>query len=394
MLVAVVMAACKNAAEEQEAPARPDSYCIGLYIESGEKAVSRATPAGDYEPGEGYENYIDVTGGDFRVALFTADKADPTADGVLIGQPTDIRLIPQDDSFTGSKRWLLEIEVDAFVRSMIHKGSCKILMLANWRNNYPALEQGTRLSTLFASATPVDYSDGLPVPALTADDKIALFGICQYDDVNLRPNSRVVFDEYLHLLRALAKIEVYNDEASTDLIESVSITRHTTKAMPMPKGVTHQSHYVKGNYDEDYGPGPSLPSATELTEETEPAAFGKDPATGNFIIYVPEYRNIFNGEKRDDDKRARIKVKYRDKMVEYIDFAYYKTTVAADGSGSYSTVDTSKGTDGHFDILRNYWYKYKLKRNQSRVTWTVDVVPYAERYLDPGFGLDYDDGNP
>ena len=89
-----------------------------------------------------------------------------------------------------------------------------------------------------------------------------MFGISQYDNVSLRPDMAAYLGN-LHLLRALAKLKSGITSDSADEIESVALTRHITRAVPMPKGVTHQNHYVKNDYQKDYVLYPRFPQAPD-----------------------------------------------------------------------------------------------------------------------------------
>lgn len=380
-LVTITGAALSSCSDSASEPAEPDipqvtaQYILGLYVQTGDNAGSRA-PSGDYDPGMGYENYIDVPNEDFKVAIFTADAVNTADDGTLICEATDVKVTPQE-SGVGSKRWLLEFQIPATAHDAIDGHSIKVVMMANWRGSYPTLVEGIKLSELFLKSSATDYSTGLPGPVLTADDKIAMFGVCQYDNVQLVANWSTILDERLHLLRALAKIEVWDSPESSAKISSVSLTRYMDKAMPLPAGVTHQKQYVTNKYNEDYGPGPSLPA--EYTEVTTPVQLTK-ASDGHYIIYVPEYQNLERGES----ECAQLIVHYEDGNEFTIDFKYYNEP----------PVDASYKKGDSFNILRNYWYKFEIEREETKLTMSVDVVPYAERYLRPSFGLDVDDGNP
>lgn len=391
-LVTITGAALSSCSDSASEPAEPDipqvtaQYILGLYVQTGDNAGSRA-PSGDYDPGMGYENYIDVPNEDFKVAIFTADAVNTADDGTLICEATDVKVTPQE-SGVGSKRWLLEFQIPATAHDAIDGHSIKVVMMANWRGSYPTLVEGIKLSELFLKSSATDYSTGLPGPVLTADDKIAMFGVCQYDDVQLVPNWSTILDERLHLLRALAKIEVWDSPESTAKISSVSLTRYMNKAMPLPAGVTHQKQYVTNKYNEDYGPGPSLPA--EYTEVTTPVQLTQ-ASDGHYIIYVPEYQNIVKGTEnpREESERMRLELTFNDNETDengaqkkyYIEFGKYDD----DSSQEVSVVKE------YFNICRNYWYKYEVSKDIKKMNVIVDVQPYAEVILRPNFGFERDD---
>ena len=345
-------------------------HTIGLYIHTGHTPLSRATPPGSYDKGSGFENYIDIAGNDLRIALYdTSDNWITT-----IGDPA---VTPFSET-SSSKTYLLEFKVDKDLRQQLGS-SFKVLMLANWRGHYPDLANAGSLSELFDKVSTadywIDYSAGLPSWNLDASDKIAMFGVSQYDGVNLRPDMAAFLGD-LHLLRALAKIEVWESAETADHIKSVSLTRHMTKAVPMPKGVTHQDAYVKNNYDNDYVTYPSLPTGSGMSyscETSDPLPLLRNPADGHYTVYVPEFPN----KSRDGNTRAQLKIEFEqyDAGDYYIDFKYYNDAPEPSVPGEY------------FDILRNYWYQFEVSKLREYLKVEVQVVPYAHVPLKPDFGL-------
>lgn len=386
MVSALALASCSSADEPVTSPDGdgndPGTYILGLYVLTGDNAGSRA-PSGDgeYDRGMGYENYIDMANNDFRVAIFGGSKNSDDIDSWICNAMNPI--VTPLESGIGSKYYLLEFEIPASIKDRIHEKDIKLVMMANWRGNYPTLTDGTELGNLFKMATEtsaIDYSEKLPGPVVKVDDKIAMFGVCEYQNVTLRLGWSTILEERLHLLRSLAKVEVWAADGTVEM-KSVSLTRRNSHAMPMPKGVTSQEDYVKNNYAQDYGAAPSLyPGDIEIDK---PLQLVND-ADGHYIVYVPEYANIAGSAPREEDSRARLKIEYEDGTTRYIDFAYYK---AGDTPLAPSVIDTSKGTLGHFDICRNYWYKFELNKDREV---QVQVVPYAEVSLKPDFGLEVD----
>ncbi|MCM1355358.1 MAG: hypothetical protein NC212_03020 [Staphylococcus sp.] len=401
LLLAVVLGSCSDdsSATPDPGPETGPEYVLGLYVETGDNidSSSRAPSTGTYDPGAGYENYIDIAGGDFRVALFTADKDNPKADnGTLICEAKNPDIVPVESGI-GSKRYLLNFRIPVEDHDLIHGKSIRLVMLANWgADNYPDLEaEGLTLAGLYEAAAgcAITYSatgtgtNFRPYPAypLTAADKIPLFGVCQYDGVELQLEWATMLSKPLHLLRSLAKVEVWPAEGTVEMA-GVSLTRHIPVTMPMPAGVVHQDDYVTDRYDTDYGPGPSIPADAQPVATSLPfhKVTDADGANPHFYVYVPEYPNIADGKVRPDQDRSRIEITYEDGSQSYVDFAYYTTS----SDGSPSTIDPDKGTAGHFDILRNYWYRFEISKDRKVVT---KVIPYAEVTLDPSFGLDVPD---
>ncbi len=410
-LMALAAASCSSQGEEPDGPTpggdhSGEEVSLRLYLSLGNPSASRAPSDGDYDPGSGYENYIDLdetgpTGkGDFFVAVYNPDNS-------LVFIADDPVLHPVSGT-ASSKTYLLDFPVkkedfDKMTGTATTK-SFKILLLANWNRNYPteAEMRATSLGNLFSSSDrfAISYQPGgtgtspvYPGPVLTKADKTALFGVKEYNNVEFYNWQATPLEGTLHLIRALAKIDVYLSEetAQTCTLDYVRLTRGGMKAAPAPFGVVKESDYVKGSYAADYTPLPSIPTAN---------VFGGDiPLTadddGHYIIYVPEFANLQGTTAAlPDNQRMRMKVKLSPKpgnpsssdqfKETIIDFAYYRM----DPETKLSEIDTSKGTGGFYNIMRNYWYKFELNRVASDLAPTVDVLPYGIVELEPDFGLD------
>ncbi len=361
LALVLALAGCQSAEDPAPVPGGDEepACSFSIYISTGDGVGSRAPSDGEYNPGAGFENYIDISGEDFCIAIYDKDNA-------WMANVESAVIVPFDDNFLSSKRYLLQCNLDRETAEAINeKGSIKLVIMANWHHRYPTLGENSNLATLFDAATVMDYSGALPGPNLTRADKIAMFGVCQYDKIELKPN---IVKELgtLHLLRALAKIEVWDAPETVKPIQSVTLTRRKNGAMPMPRGVTHQNDYIKNQYDGDYVLTPSF--STELdnmdAEITEPIALIKDDK-GHFIIYSPEFRNK---GRLTDNLRARLAINYDDDTF-YIDFTQNSVNI---------------------DILRNYWYKFEINRTTYEINPKVDVLPYGVAHLDPSFGIDPD----
>lgn len=361
----------------------PEGECVmGVYVRLGNSAgsdSSRATgdvpsPDETYQPGSDFESYIhiDPLYPDLRLYLFTIDDK-------LIAPLEEYSLIPIDTT-DDYKTYELRFRVDRLIENVQSGVSFKVVMLANWRQ-YPStaslMADETTISDLLATTEGV--AGYTPSPAeLTAADRLPMFGVTQYDNVKFEHEKPVVHPTPLWLLRAYAKIEVYDAPGTVAPITEVRLIRYNTKAYKAPKGVTHQNDYVKFGPDDDYVTTPTLPSEVSEWETSQEALLEKRASDGHYVIYVPEYRNI----GRSEAERSTLKVTYKDGNSYTIDFKTHN-------------IQSTEIPDGlPFDLLRNYWYKFPVKRNASELTWIADIQPFAEVDLDPFFGLDRDeDGN-
>lgn len=374
LLIAAVPAlgACSSAADAPDMPAgdTAPACSIGLYVRLGDgEPASRTTPDdGSYASGTTGENYIDLDGDtpDMRLYAFTTDNR-------LIREFDGPEITPMSSSPT-SKTYELKFNVDRDFYDSYSGKSFKIMMLANWRR-YPdssKLVPGTTtiddITTAAEATSDIRGFGGCPGPYITGEQRIPMFGIAQYDKITLVPNMLVMLGD-LHLLRAYAKIEVYDDAASDDTLTGVSLTRHNVRSAMAPRGVYHQDDYVKHSYNDDYAATLTVPDASETSDAL---AMVRDSVSGHFIVYVPEYRNT----GRSDGERARLLLHYKFGEKFYADFKYYQNPAPGSAVGDA------------FDIRRNYWYKYEIKRNGTTIQLTADVLPYGTVKLEPSFGLD------
>ena len=108
---------------------------VGIVVDGSDASpATRAarTPVGDYHPGEGYENYIDIPGNNFRFLFFTADDK-------YIGRVRVESVVPTA-TLASSKRYYVLGGIDKDLVDDIVGKSVKIVTLANWGNdNYEKL---------------------------------------------------------------------------------------------------------------------------------------------------------------------------------------------------------------------------------------------------------------
>lgn len=324
-------------------------------------AATRATrtPEGEYAPGEGYENYINIPGNDFRFLFFTADDK-------YIGRVRVESIMPTS-TLSSSKRYYVLGGIDKDIVDDIVGHPVKIVTLANWGSeNYDKLILTKGVTTIDdvcnAGAGIYTYiPNGFP----SASNPIPLYGVTNamtldFDALNLARIGTI------HLLRAVAKVELELTRASGQVIEWVKLSRYNTQGYCAPTGIRSQNDYVHGNYDDDYA---NTPHTVTGTVSAEPLTLTKMSDT-RYLIYVPE----FDITSASADSRAQLLVKFQnDTKTYHIDFKYYIEP------------PVGKKLNDPFDILRNYWYKFSLATSPLRVT--VQVVPYDEIPLEPEFGL-------
>lgn len=451
----LVACGCSSDTDEPQPgpdPAREVVGTLGFYINMGDtfgssragtSRTSRTPTDGPYDPGSGYENYIDFNGGDVHLYAFTGNNTENTGkENVLYQEITGITVIPvepyESDPTIIKRYYYVTFPVTREFKEYFEKNSLKLVMLANW-GTYPhvaARPEASGSSTAAetdalqpdaatikdlvtsSDAAVMEYSYRSPVTPSTlgtgeGKHLIPLFGVNDFGIVTDLVSGSAKWLGTLNLLRAFAKVEVYDAPDSPVHIKAAYITRHKTKLYKAPKNVFDEGDYVKGSYGPDYGNAPSVPADPEdLTDRysgsndfesidripMEKIAIPSDSEDGDgandadsrhrFVVYVPEYRNVLNGSKRSDDARMRIRLEYDEKELDengqqkqyYIDIAEYK----------FSNATQKSEVENYLNVCRNYWYKFEIKKTTRIMNVVADIQPYAEINLNPPFGLDRD----
>lgn len=357
-LAVAAMSACTESAGEIQEPTtatRPGinhnapTYRAGFYLtvgslsapESTASTASRTTPDGQYNPGEGIENFIDLENQDIRVFLYNNANE-------FLSELTDLQIIPVSN-YESSKLYFINGATQADISS----GKFKIMVVANWPE-YPA--SGTPAMEDFFKIT-FDFDGSQP----SRERPIPMYGIKDISLSAIEPNNAADLGT-IHLIRALAKIEVIVENPSDSwIISELRLTHYNTSGFCAP-AVKSQSDYVKDNWDRDYVGRPFIPSTTQRADNLNFV----DTGNGHYVLYVPEYVNTSQTEPT-----AQIHAK--------VSFGTY--------NWAEHLIDLKNG-QATTDIMRNIWYKVKIKKiEKSEIDITVDVIPYAICDLDPIFGL-------
>lgn len=355
-LLALALPSCSDKGDEPQP--EEQLYYAGFYLSVGEingesnssthsrsEAASRAPSDGLYLPGEGVENYIDLTRNDrLRIALYDLDT------NAFIAEIKGFDITPVE-SYDSSKRYYLKGATTADISS----GRFKILVLANWPD-YPA-----ELTLDNVWAQKFDFDGSLP----TKDNPIPLYGIKAVSVTGgIEPGVPVNLGT-IHLLRALAKIEVIieNQTGKPWTLSKLELTNYNDKGFCAPRGIDSQNQYVTGSWNTDYVGFVSIPD-----DAAHPGPLKFEPADDNrYILYVPEYNN-----SRNDTPQAEIAINFAESLLPD-----RKIVIRASNAE-------------RLNFHRNVWYRVTVKkRNEtSDVSVIVDVIPYAVVELDPIFGID------
>lgn len=339
-------------------------YLIGFRIDLGDGYApsTRSTPSdGSYDDGRGtpFENYIDLD--DYRVLFF--DKQNR-----YIASFKPETLIPLEEDIINSKTY----QATGTINKPLPE-EFKVMMIANWQQYPSNLVAGqTTIDDICADAAS-QYTYSAPF-ILSENTPIPLYGIKLCENITL-DTSETTFLGTLHLLRAMAKIEVKCATAGWE-IENVMLHGHNTKGWCAPAGVYEERDYVKGSYNSDYADNIHIINGT--SELDKDVAFN-NAGDGRFIVYVPEYRNIaVSGEAAVTAATISVKFKKRDDRRYPIYFKYYNNP------------PEGKALGDAFDIKRNYYYKFTINKSDENAEpeISIDLYPYEVVDLDPIFGND------
>ena len=365
------MVACSS--QEESLPEVESSIQAVFTLDLGDAAYgkTRATPTdGEYNPGSGLENFIDLTKKDFRCYLFGLNNKPVSALEVA----SIYRL--------GEKKYSIRLRLKDTeeVKRALTTG-CRFVFLANW-GSYVDPAPGMTIEEL-CTAFFAEFGFSQQKTQLSDKNLIPMYGVKEFErGVQDFIDGKEVSDiGTLHLLRAYAKVDVnviFKDFEDAPVVTSVSLTHSSSKGYKAPANVTEEKQYVTGSWFTDYT-SVNIPNDAADIELT----LTKDEKTGHYVAYVPEYRNV-DDQGEPVDSRSRIKICFTVGDIEaggreaegYVDFRYSDTPPAGVLPGQ------------HFDIARNNWYKFDVTAKGKDIDWTVDVIPFTSVELKPDLGLE------
>lgn len=343
---------------------------VRLYVSlMGGQSRDLSTRAQWDTPGVDFENYLDIS--DFQVYIFGADdEGSEDGKGKLLAHLTDPAVkdaveLKIERANDYNDKYTITFRVDAVIEDAEEVlKNFKIVMLANWDNVYPTVKIGETTIDGMTSDLEKCVAQFEPTKPIT---KMPFFGVQEYSDVQLQ-SENVNTLQSVHLLRAFAKIEVYDDPATElKLVEGkgVKLKRYNTKFFKAPLHTTESSY-------KDNAPELSLVDNYETTSEEDGEIDITPDSRGHYIIYVPEYKNI----DRSDDKKSSLLLTFEDGKEFTVDFKYYQKPAS----------EPNAEVGQYYDLRRNYWYEIIVKRTPI-LDVQVDVLPYTSVELKPNFGL-------
>ncbi len=341
-----------GAATEEEAPT------IGIGIKVPNKAGASAS--GEYQPGNYYENHIDIRKGDYRIYFFNENN-------VLINRfvPTIITPIYVSESYTS---YNFHGKAPA---GLVSGTTFKVVVIANWGSyDDSSMVPGTTTIDDLCNASWAQFSMNEHIFSFTM--KMPFFGVREYENqvFAVSDDGRpITLPQPVDLLRGMARVEVVVDAANSDFngmkLEEVYVDRYNSVGYCAPSGVTHQDDYVHNNWDLDYAESIHLVAGRR---QEGPLNFRRtdDEEQETWMLYLLEYDH-HNNQDASDFTTINLKFDKSD-IIFPIYFAKYT-------DGRTSNLATER-----FDIKRNNLYRF-------RVTADLLVFPEFSVYVDP-----FDDG--
>lgn len=357
-LLCATLPSCRRTADEPSLPEAETAVQVGFRISLGALGgAARATRADGYDDGRGvdYENHIDFEHGSYRFLFFDLQNR-------YLASFTPTRLRPVEFGAFRSKVY----EVGGTIPKPLPE-DFKVVVLANWPDYPDGLTVGVTTIEQICSAACGRYA--YTPPFRLGERLIPFYGVKLCEGVTFIRDLQTNLGT-IHLLRAMAKIEVACVTPGWN-ISGVALQRYNAAGYCAPSGV-----YGFGDYS-----WPDYVGTLHLVgdrNDAEPKSLDFAPsAQGTFVAYVPEYRNLAGGTTgvRAQDA-AELRVTFRESGdKEYpVEFKYYTSVPAGSRLGD------------PFDIRRNYYYKFSITKAAEPLI-VVDVYPYEEVELDPGFGL-------
>lgn len=430
--------------------ARPTmGITISLAGASSTRTEDGSAISGGYEIGEGLENYLDISNGNYRIYFFDTDgKYIDTFRPFM--RPTQSGQEPVNGVQTVYYwQFLGEVPFDLPL-------SFKLVVLANWPK-YPEEASGEETGigddndadgvayrlvkgkttikglcrhadTQFSGLSPKESGEWLDESNLIPFYGVREYNLENYVDAADIKDGKIDGDIYidlqkdkkneptaLPLLRAMAKVEVILDNPLASF-SAVSIDRVNAKGFCAPEEALNHSDYDHGyNWNSDFirgkvhltnnGENDDSPVRVSLTKVSARTAADGKTIPEKWVAYIPEYRNIDNDNSEgycsikvtlanpdpDSFRNPGEEPKNDDDKRPVWDPEKQTNTIYFATNGTKASNDNnshpSGSTPGRYDIERNNIYRFTIKGMSSNLSCEVDVQPYADCPLTVDFGL-------
>ncbi|MCD8291314.1 MAG: hypothetical protein LUC91_07420 [Prevotella sp.] len=352
-LLSLMLTACVDDAEKEiQNEIKPMS--VGITV----RTMASESAANGYETGNQFENYIDVSRGDYRIYFFDGN------DKYIAKFGQSGFAVSEDDGYT---TYNIKGEVSqAIVNNADH---FKIVFLANWgTENYTRDEDLKTGITTISDICEPNNADNPNLGKfgqktdfeLSHDNLLPFYGVREYENKQFqRGEATLLYGEPITLLRAMAKVEVILDlgDDFETTFSDVRICNYNERGYCAPYGVTTQGDYQYGKWSNDNIRRLHLVNASNDGEYKEKQFLKvQDRSDDNtikekWVAYLHEYDN-------SGDDYSYIEVKLNERGKESGPYKIY----FADYTGGY----TENAPDDRYDIQRNTIYRFKVRLRNGK----------------------------
>lgn len=325
------------------------------------KMRAAAGAGNGYEPGTGYENYINTSADGMRIYMFDSSNK-------LL-----MRFVPLSVTDNGGDMYTVVGKLPTDLESIT---DFKIVVLANWPNytDDTALIPGITTIDDLVKAASAQYNALTNFTLNPAEGRvIPFYGVHHYTGVNLLRGFQNKLKEPVALLRAMAKVEVVFETPGTSLTY-VNLRGYNTTGYCAPQGVYSQTDYDhNGQWERDYVKTLHLPGDANNADAANAvlplyrSKVAGENQNETWVCYVPEYCNTaINGVAAGFKARLELEVNGIESAVPYeIYFAKY------DANGTLQP-------DTDFDIQRNNCYRFIVKLSHGGLI--IQVIKWENTY--------------
>ncbi len=350
---------------------------VGVSLTIQTRAIANIKSSSEtYVAGTEWENYIDISGGDYRIYFFAYNPTTETGSGSGENSTLIAEFVPTSIYSTDVGTYTLSGEVDKELMASLT--NFKALVVANW-GTYPTVTAGTTTIDDICNAQTavfnafVSNSEAV-MPSSTLH--IPFFGLREYSGVTWTAGRMTRLSGDITMLRAVAKVEVIVSEQNEEDVsfDDVSVCGYNAQGYCAPTSV-----YLRGDYDHDYTWGEDFVDALHLPNDANDANqdgrnFSLQQTTNadgleTWVGYLTEY----------DNTSSTTDYSYINVTIDGREYPIYFSNYDEDGSTT-STAD--------YDIHRNYLYRFYVTKSDDKndVTIRVYVLPWT-RMKDEEFTL-------
>ncbi len=316
-----------------------------------------------YEAGIEWEDYIDISGGDYKIYFFSYSSGD-TKGGRLIAEFKTTEITQSSTGSTTTYTMIGDLPSE-----LLNVSDFRVVMLANWGGWYPSVTVGATTIDDLCEGDNTTFN-AFKKFAIDQDNLIPFYGVQEYSGVTFAPGETTKLSTPVGLLRAVAKVEVVlSEESDVDGFDNVEIVNYNSQGYNAPWGV-----YTAEDYNADYSIRPEDDEWQDVFAKDLHLVGGENDSDGKtqtftqigggqdtWRIYVPEYDNM-------GDDHSYITVRFEDETYD-IYFAEY-----IDGETDNS--DTSN----RYNLKRNNLYRFYVTVFKEEHFYEITIRVWVDKW--------------